>query len=275
MTQAWTDPRFSLVYDLLNVAYIHNQTIPSSELLTDNTLAKLRTLADAHEYGLAYNASEPIRAIAGATLAAEILQALNDSIVNPTKAPKLNIQFGAYASFLSFFGLAKLPDANRDFMGVPDYASTMTFELFTTAAPEPFPSVENLQVRFLFHNGTASNGSEPVAHPLFGGQRTEISWNDFVEGMNMFSIGSQKDWCQTCGNQTGVCASVQVASRTAPGSSDGGGISRVVAGVIGAMVTLAVVLGVEALVVLLAGLRLVRKRGSAAASNGNGDTVKA
>jgi len=50
-----------IVYDLIHVAEIHNSTIPSSVVLTNDTLHQLQTLADQHEFSLAYNASEPIR----------------------------------------------------------------------------------------------------------------------------------------------------------------------------------------------------------------------
>lgn len=80
--------------------------------------------------------------------------------------------------------------------------------------------------------------------------------------MERFAVGSQQDWCRACGNSTGVCA--PEGGLTAPSSSGGGtgggGVSRPVAGVIGAMVTLAVVLGVEGLIMLVAGVRLVSKR---------------
>lgn len=99
--------------------------------------------------------------------------------------------------------------------------------------------------------------------------------------MNKFAIRDQKDWCAVCGNQTGVCAGF---ASTAPASSSssggqggqgrsGGGVSRPVAGVIGAVVTLAVVLGVEGLVLLVAGLRVVGKgkaRSGDGAVGGNG-----
>ena len=57
------------------------------------------------------------------------------------------------------------------------------------------------------------------------------------------------------------------------GSGSGGGVSKAVAGVIGAMVTLAVILGIEAAIMLIAGLRLVSKKrlGSGGVPNGNGD----
>ena len=158
-------------------------------------------------------------------------------------------------------------------MGIPDYASSMTFELFTTAAPVPFPGPEQLSVRFLFHNGTTGNDSTPTPYPLFGGQDTTIPWADFVKGMQTFAVGSQTTWCQACGNSTGVCAAVDTGTGGSAagaastgnaagegGSGNGNGLSPAVNGVIGAMVTLAVVLGVEALVVLVAGLRVVKKR---------------
>ncbi len=44
----------STVFDYLNVANIHNTTIPSSDLVTNDTLFQLRTLADNHEFNLAY-----------------------------------------------------------------------------------------------------------------------------------------------------------------------------------------------------------------------------
>ena len=197
---------------------------------------------------------------------------MNTTVTGNGKTP-LNIQFGAYGGFQSFFGLANLTQVNSDFFGVPDYASIMTFELFTNAAPSPFPAAEDLGVRFSFHNGTTGNNSQPVAYPLFGQQNTTLSWNDFMAGINKFAITGQQAWCNACGNSTGVCA----ASNASPSptgtatkkSSGGGGVSKAVAGVIGAMVTLAVILGVEALIMLIAGLRLVsKKRMSAVAREG-------
>ncbi|KAL8835479.1 MAG: hypothetical protein Q9170_003312 [Blastenia crenularia] len=265
------------IFDLLNVASVHNASLPDSPLFTNSTLSQLRTLADHHEFNLAYNSTAPIRAIAGSTLAAQILQGLNNTIVSQGKS-RITVQFGAYASFQSFFGLARLTtlaDTNDAFYGIPDYASTMTFELFTTAEASPFPAVEDVQVRFLFHNGSTSEASTPTPYPLFGQASTALSWTDFQAGMNNFAVGGQEAWCKACGNSTGVCA------RAAPTSSESGagagsttrdsgnGISKPAAGVIGAMVTLAVILAVEVAVMLAAGLKIVRKK-KFASGEGNG-----
>lgn len=256
-----------VIWDLLNVASIHND---SATLPNDEDFFQLRTLADQHEFGLAYNASEPIRAVTGSIIAAQVVSALNTTI-SGHGASKINIQFGAYGGMLSFFGLSNLTSVNPDFYGVPDYASTLTWELVTNASVNStsWPSVDDIFVRFLFHNGTTSNISEPVEYPLFGSNQTPLPWNDFVKGMNQFAVSGQAAWCQACGNSTGVCSAAALgttSNSTSTGGSatssksGGNGISKAVCGVIGAMVTLGVILGAEILIMLVGGLRLVSKR---------------
>ncbi|KAH8725978.1 histidine phosphatase superfamily [Phaeosphaeriaceae sp. PMI808] len=180
-----------IVYDILNVATIQNTSIPNPAALSNSTLSRLSSLASQHEYGLAYNATDPIRAIAGMQLAAEILSALNATISSKGAAQKLSIQFGAYATFLSFFGLADLPAVNPMFKNIVDYASSMAFELYTTSTSTSFPDANDLRVRFLFHNGVPSNSSSGsvTAYPLFGGSQTSLPWTDFAAGLRKFAVG--------------------------------------------------------------------------------------
>lgn len=228
-----------------------------------------------HEWHLAYNSSAPIRAVGGKTLAAQVVQFLNGTIADAGSfsGQKLGIQFGAYGTFSSFFGLAGLQDLNVDFTGVTTYASSMAFEMFTNTSTAVtsanFPAEEDIYVRFLYHNGTATNSSPPVAYPLFGSGQEVLSWNDFANNMNGFALGDTGSWCTACGNFTGVCAPYADASGDGGSSSDNdgepiegcsNGLSPVVNGVIGAMVTLAIVLGLEALLMLMFGLRLVSKK---------------
>lgn len=248
-------------------------------MLTNTTLNELFWLANAHEWGLAYNETDQIRAVAGATLAGQIVTQLNTTLTGKSKQP-LAVQFGAYASFMSFFGLAQLQKVSDDFTGVVDYASSMVFELVTDSddvSSSSYPASSDVSVRFLFANGTAAV-NEPQAYPLFGQNETTIPWSTFVSEMNKFAIADTQSWCTACGNSTGVCA--EYASSSSSGSGDdasasssstsGSGMSLAVAGVIGALVTLAVILGVEALVYFLSGLRLVKKSTLAAASAGTG-----
>lgn len=184
----------------------------------------------------------------------------------PLNAPKLTVQFGAYATFLSFFGLSNLTTVSPDFAGIPDYACSMAFELFTTSAPLPTNSSteyaeQDVSVRFLFHNGSSAATSDLTAYPLFGAAETELSFPAFKAGMEKFATQGQKQWCQACGNSTGVCeSSAATASKTGDSDTKHGGISKAVAGVVGAMVALAVILGVELGVMLIGGLRVVKRR---------------
>jgi hypothetical protein len=236
-------------------------------VLDNSTLFQLRTLADHHEFGLAYNSSDNARAISGMQFAAEVVKYLNSTITSAGKQ-KLGIQFGAYATFLSFFGLSNLTAASEDFYGVNDYASSMVFELFGngTGSRSGLPSADDLQIRFFFHNGSSAASVEPTVFPLFGGSELAIPWTTFASKMGGFSVGTTEEWCKACGNTTGACAayagSGDSGSASASSSSSGssGGISKAVAGVIGAMVTLGVILGLEALIVLVGGFRLVSKK---------------
>jgi hypothetical protein len=200
-----------------------------------------------------------MRAVAGMQLAGEILSHMN-GIVSSQGARKLGVQFGAYATFMSFFGLTDLPSVSQDFTGIVDYASSLVLEMFTEKdVGEGFPSEQDLQVRFLFHNGTASNASEPSVYPLFGSANEPLMWTDFQSKMRDFAIGSTQQWCEKCGNETGSCAAF--AAKTELAAQGGkGGLSPAVGGVIGAFVTLAVVLGTLAGVMLVGGFTLVSKK---------------
>lgn len=253
------------IYDYIDGAVVHNQTIPSSELLTNDTLRELKVLANEHEWGLAYNSSDEVRAIAGATLAGQILDALNATVAGKGTKP-LNIQFGAYAVFLSFFGLAKLPAVSDDFTGVVNYASSMAFELVTNASvSDGFPGADNISVRFLFSNGSAASVT-PTAYPLFGQDETLLPYNTFISEMGKFAVKDTSHWCQVCGVTTGECAMGSDGSEGSSGSGSAtassnskSNISLPMAGVIGALVTLAVILGAEALIYFFSGLTLTKK----------------
>lgn len=194
-------------------------------------------------------------------LAGEILTYMN-GVISSQGVSKFGIQFGAYATFMSFFGLVDLPTANEDFKGVVDYASSMVFELFTEGDVEKgFPGEDDLQIRFLFHNGTASNSSKPSVYPLFGGSTNSVSWNTFSSKLDTFAIKTTEQWCGKCGNSTGSCAQFASSSNGASASqSKDGGISPAIGGVIGAFVTLAVILGSFGVFMLVGGFTLVSKK---------------
>lgn len=256
-----------IIWDLLNVASIHNSTqeYPALQGLNTSLMNQLFELANIHEYNLAYNSSDPVRGIAGAVLAGQVLQGLNNTITSRGSGNTLTVQFGSYATALSYFGLSDLTAASSNFTGIPDYASSMVWELVTNSSiSDGFPSPSDIYVRFYFNNGTSAASADLTNYPLFNQSSLLLSWSEFVSSSQKFAVTSQDQWCRQCGNAGSSCAAISSSSSAATPSthsdSSSGGISKAVAGVIGAMVTLGVVLGLEALVMLIGGIRLTIKR---------------
>ena len=228
------------IFDLINVAKIYNATSPARNV-SDETLSQLRTLADSAEHGKNYNSSEMIRSIGAQTLSGVILRQLNETVASGATKPKFSLLSGSYDTFLAFFGISGLLDVSTDFYGLPEYASAMTFELFTEADTETFPSNPDadLRVRWLFRNGTAGSLTE---FPLFGTEETSLPWARFVSEIQKQAITDVGDWCTACASTAEFCAAYKEVNADTTSSGKGKtGLSTAVAGVIGAVVTLGVV----------------------------------
>ena len=247
------------IFDLINVGTIHNTSM--KDAVTTEQLFQLRALADSAEFDSNYNASQPDRSIGAKTLNTAILTHLNETVTSGGDV-KFSLLAGSYDTMLAFFGLNELTAASSDFYGLPDYASTMVFELLTSNDDvDGFPSdTDSLMVRFLFRNGSDSGG-EPTAFPLFGGEETTLSWTKFVAEMQSRAISSVAEWCNACRSEQEFCVAATAGDGVSSEESEGngGGLSNAASGVIGAMVTLCVV-GVIAAIVFV----IFRKRTRAA-----------
>jgi hypothetical protein len=235
------------IFDLINVANIHNSTVPRN--ISSEDLFQLRTLADSAEFGYNYNASEPARAIGGRTLMGGIWRQLNQTVSGGGKL-KLSLLAGSYDTFLAFFGISDLINVDPNFYGLPDYASTLAFELFTEEDMTSFPTdLNTLNVRFLFKNGTTGALEQ---FPLFGSTGDALSWADFSARVQERGITTVGQWCDVCGATEDFCLPYQTDAQSQSSSGGSGGLSKAEAGVIGAMVTLGVVaiLGALAFVLL-------------------------
>lgn len=230
------------VFDLINVASIHNRTIVNAPFESEafsveaSDLDQLRYYANEWEWNHNFNSTEPDRSIGGMALAGGILHQL-DQVVQGQAKLKFNLMAGSYDTFMAFFGLTNMTSASPDFMGLPNYASSMAFELWTEE--EAF-NEENLQVRFLFRNGT-DESEDLNAWPMFGESAIDMPYSQFVKRLGSRSINSLDQWCTTCASTEDFCvAANQTASASAQASSSGI-LSNAAAGGIGAAVTLALV----------------------------------
>ncbi|KAK0391515.1 hypothetical protein NLU13_1015 [Sarocladium strictum] len=251
------------IFDLINVAHIHNESSPAANV-SESDLFQLRTLADSAELDRNYNQSQPARAIGADTFSGAVLSHLNQTVASQGKM-KFSLLAGSYDTFLSFFGITGLVNVSNDFNGLPDYASTMSFELFTEDTMTSFPQDQSdLRVRWLFKNGTTG---ELKAYPLFGSKETDLPYSQFVDEMGKLAITDVGTWCSKCGSPDDFCAAYNKDDSAANTKSDessssgsgSGGMSNAVAGVIGAFVTL----GVVAIVGGVAFLFMRKRRGNA------------
>ncbi|KAH6676108.1 histidine phosphatase superfamily [Plectosphaerella plurivora] len=283
------------LWDYVRYQQSHNKTVYDGlELMTDlpsimSTLennariSQQAIYADGSLSGVATRST--VRTIGGQTLADGILDSLRDIIASGGEANelKLAIMFTAFPSLLSFFSLAGLrtsdTDINDDFFGLPEPGAAMAFEL---VGDQPnafgvFPEEENLWVRFVWRKDTASTTSFRAV-PLFRRPNSQyvVPWTTFRNHMKEFAtdVGG---WCNMCATTTmpfcssrsgsgsgGSGAAVDVNS----GSSGSGVHNPVIAGVIGALVTLAVIGLVAAAAALFGGVRLYRR------SKGEGDSKR-
>ncbi|AEO58353.1 hypothetical protein MYCTH_2305621 [Thermothelomyces thermophilus ATCC 42464] len=215
------------IFDVINVAKIHNASSAVKDV-TDEQMFQLRTLADSAEFGLNFNASQPDRSLHAQTFAASVLNHLNQTVTSADRNPKLTLLAGSYDTFLAFFGLTGLVDVSPDFYGLPDYASTMAFELFTPddadadvdADAEGPLDPDALQVRYLFRNGT---DGALRAFPLFGRAEAAMPWADFVRAVQAVGIDSAAEWCSRCRSPAVFCAAYNTTTNTGAVSQRGGG----------------------------------------------------
>lgn len=188
--------------------------------------------------------------------------------------------FGGYAPFLSFFSLAGLSThssgMNPEFQSLPEPGSVLVFELFsvndanTNTTTQTMPDENSLWVRFLFRNGTAESALLQ-SYPLFGrgNSMTDMTWQEFKADMLGLAGGDVASWCNTCGASAIWCPLFVGDNNSQDGSSSNGLISggttstsrmsASVAGVIGAVVTLSVVILALLAAMFIGGLRFSKR----------------
>ena len=257
-----------VIFDYLSYGYLHNATI--KEKLSDQDLARVHGLADQWVHAVNGNNSvtTSIQTIAGQTLAAEVMALLINNIDNRGTDGKLNLLFGSMEPMIAFAALAQLPKANTDFYGMPDYGSSMVFELYTDGhnATAGYPNSDDLLIRFLFRNGTDSS-SALNTYPLFGhGDTQTLSFNEFVVSLQNVALNTIGDWCSACQSNIIFCAAFIGLEFTGySGSASSSTPTKkamrpVVAGVIGAVVALALAGIIFAIAMLVGGVRLHRSK---------------
>lgn len=238
-----------------------------------------RYLADEYAWnfwgntGVSGNSSDN-QAIGGMTLAAVILHQFqnlvedrqNHSTSTPGVSQPITLFFGETDPMINLLSLMLMDARDKHFRAIPPFASAIIFELFSTGGNQSFPQDESdLWVRFYYHNGTTDFNNQLIAFPMFnhGPSQTDMTWRDFNMMFSRITMNTISQWCATCSAPSLFCTGVDtdiiiVANPKSSASSKTHGLSPAVAGVIGAVVTLAVAGLLFALAMLLGGVRFHR-----------------
>ncbi len=272
---------FYYAYELYDYAsYEFNHDPDMAKALNSSELDVLKVLASTQQLDLNANLTvsgieqgDMIRAIAGRMLAQQVVTMLRQNMLNSGGNNKLGLLFGQFEPLLSFFALSGLlygPDAGV-FATLPGNGATIIFELYSDGAPETtsngdtiYPDPDNLNVRFFYRPDTDAD-SEINQYGLFNND-TEVlnmTYTAFANAMGAIGVPSVAEWCHLCNGVSVFCPGLLENTQYSDGSGGGGsssgssagkssGMVPAVAGVIGALVALAVV-GLAVLAAMLIG----------------------
>lgn len=128
-----------------------------------------------------------------------------------------------------------------------------------SSADNTFPNSTDLYVRFVFRNGSDLNPL--LEYPLFGDGNSEsdMRYEDFVSAMGDFSLDQVEDWCNACNSATIFCeAIIKETTCVLPDTTSSKTLSAPIAGVVGATVTIGLLLLIGCLLSIL-GFRIEHK----------------
>jgi hypothetical protein len=208
------------------------------------------------------------------TLAAEILHQFqnlvedrkNHSTSTPGMSQPITLLFGEIDTMINLLSLMLVDSQDKNFRAIPPFASAIIFELFSTGSDETFPQDDDeLWVRFYYHNGTTDFNGQLIAFPMFGHgpSQTDMKWSDFNLMFSAIMMHTIEEWCNTCNAPSLFCTGVDVdpimvSNPNAQATRKNSAVSPAVAGVIGAVVTLAIAGLLFALAMLAGGVRFHR-----------------
>lgn len=247
------------ISEYLDYEAVHNDTLLES--LNHADILRARSLADQYVWSTnsqqSSSSGSMIRVaspIAGQTLASSILEAFDLNIQESGTRQKMTLLFGGDEPAVALSSLVGLANQHQpNFFSRLVRGGSFVFELYSFEDSSnlypSYPGIDNLYVRFFLHNGT-DNTTDFQAYSLFGHSpsRASISYTEFHSSLETFAVASTQEWCLRCNAETVFCNGVLDQDASQPKKNKG--MAPAVAGVIGAVIMLAVV-GFTAVIVFL------------------------
>ncbi|GKT47125.1 uncharacterized protein ColSpa_07306 [Colletotrichum spaethianum] len=207
-----------------------------------------------------------IRTIAGRTLGRKVVDAFEANGNFAGYSNKMTLMFSSHEPFMSFFSLAQLQQENQTltspFWNIPDNGVAMVFELIGDQPNEPdaYPTEDNLYVRFLYRENADPN-TPFKEYSLFGlsnNTETRVTYSYFKQEMLKFGV-DVSTWCSICGSVQAFCEWRTTKTPPTVGEVIRSAVQKpAVAGVIGAVIVLAVLGLVVVVAAVLGGFRIHR-----------------
>ncbi|CRL25939.1 Histidine phosphatase superfamily, clade-2 [Penicillium camemberti] len=247
------------ISEYLDYEVVHNDTLLES--LNHADILRARSLADQYVWSTNSQQSSSsgstirvVSPIAGQTLASSILEAFDMNIQESGTRQKMTLLFGGDEPAVALSSLVGLANQHQpNFFSRLVRGGSFVFELYSFEDSSnlypSYPGIDNLYVRFFLHNGT-DNATDFQAYSLFGHSpsRASISYTEFQSSLETFAVASTQEWCLRCNAETVFCNGVLDQDASQPKKNKG--MAPAVAGVIGAVIMLAVV-GLTAGIVFL------------------------
>ncbi|KAG0157449.1 hypothetical protein PDIDSM_4634 [Penicillium digitatum] len=243
----------------LDYEVVHNDSV--FESLNHAGILHARSLADQYVWSTNSQQSSSsgsfirvVSPIAGQTLASSILEAFDLNIQEGGTRQKMTLLFGGDEPAVALSSLVGLANQHQpNFFSRLVRGGSFVFELYSfedsSDVHPSYPGIDNLFVRFLLHNGT-DNTTDFQAYSLFGHSpsRASIPYTEFHSELETFTVASTQEWCLRCNAETVFCNGVLDQSESQPKKNKG--MAPGVAGVIGAVITLAVI-GITSVIAFL------------------------
>ncbi|KAJ5496860.1 Histidine phosphatase superfamily clade-2 [Penicillium fimorum] len=269
------------ISEYLDYQAVHNDSL--FESLNHADILRAHSLADQYLWstnseqssssGSVIGLASPI---AGQTLASSILEAFDLNIRESGTRQKMTLLFGGDEPAVALSSVMGLANQHQpDFFSRLVRGGSFIFELYSfenrSNLYPSYPGIDDLYVRFLLHNGTDNNTDFEI-YSLFGHSPSQgsILYTEFRSELETFAVASTQEWCLRCNAETVFCNGVLDQSGSQPWKKNKE-MAPAVAGVIGAVTTLAVVGFTAVIAFLMCGARKGKpSKGSLGGFKGSG-----
>lgn len=284
-------------YQIYDYAAQNQKSNKTLQGITDQQLEELRYYASVYSYNWYANDSTALsttwqtdpnvannmKSIGGRTYAQKALNSLNEAMASGGNQNKFSVVVSSYDIMMSFFAISNLTAKSSNFSTLPNLGASMVFELYTTdVSVDSDGSVDSnsLYVVFGFRNST----DDVITYwPLFDEDETyELTWTDFQNKMGAAGVYQPSDWCSLCQIDSNFCDVVEgynnPSSPSSTASADNSSskskqMSPAVAGVIGAIIMLAITGIAAGIAFLVFGVGIYRDRRRSSVISGLGRTA--